>query len=418
MIPRVLGIGTAVPPAAASQLQAARLALETTLLDPDQHALVQGLYKRAGVSTRGSALLTSTTPHHLPVDQSFFPPTLASTPSPASSTPAAAAPQPWPTTRQRMAAFPQLATPMALAAARQALDHAAAAPGSITHLVTVSCTGMHAPGVDVALVRELGLHPGVQRLNIGFMGCHGGIVAARTAAALAAAPAQASDPSGPANSSRPSPPPPRILAVCIELCTLHLQRTDRAEQHVANALFADGAAAIVVGPSNQSPSHNPSPATFPAPHIRSSSSMLFDDSLTAMGWTIGDHGFEMTLDRRVPEVLAAGLGPWIWPWLRQELGSAVQPDDLRWAVHPGGPRILDAIETALNLGPTALTHSRTVLSDHGNMSSATVLFILRRMLQQGTIAAPADTPADRRPIVMLAFGPGLTGEAALLTVER
>jgi predicted naringenin-chalcone synthase len=403
MIPRVLGIGTAVPPAAASQLQAARLALETTLLDPDQHALVQGLYKRAGVSTRGSALLTSTTPHHLPVDQSFFPPTLTSAPL-ASATPAAAAPQPWPTTRQRMAAFPQLASPMALAAARQALDHASTAPGSITHLVTVSCTGMHAPGVDVALVRELGLHPGVQRLNIGFMGCHGGIVAARTAAALAAAPAQASN---------PSRPPPRILAVCIELCTLHLQRTDRAEQHVANALFADGAAAIVVGPSNQSPS----PPAPPAPHIRSSSSMLFDDSITAMGWTIGDHGFEMTLDRRVPEVLAAGLGPWIWPWLRQELGSAVQPDDLRWAVHPGGPRILDAIETALNLGPTALAHSRTVLSDHGNMSSATVLFILRRMLQQGTSEATADAPADRRPIVMLAFGPGLTGEAALLTVE-
>ena len=415
MIPRVLGIGTAVPPAAASQLQAARLALETTLLDQGQHALVQGLYKRAGVSTRGSALLTSTTPPHLPVDQSFFPPTLTSAPL-ASATPAVAAPQPWPTTRQRMAAFPQLATPMALAAARQALDHAGGAPGSITHLVTVSCTGMHAPGVDVALVRELGLHPGVQRLNIGFMGCHGGIVAARTAAALAAAPAQAPHP---ANHSRPSTPPPRILAVCIELCTLHLQRTDRAEQHVANALFADGAAAIVVGPSNQSQSPNPSTRTAPhartlAPHIRSSSSMLFDDSITAMGWTIGDHGFEMTLDRRVPEVLAAGLGPWIWPWLRQELGSAVQPDDLRWAVHPGGPRILDAIETALSLGPTALAHSRTVLSDHGNMSSATVLFILRRMLQQGTAQAPADT----RPIIMLAFGPGLTGEAALLTVEQ
>lgn len=403
MIPRVLGIGTAVPPAAASQLQAARLALETTLLDQGQHALVQGLYKRAGVSTRGSALLTSTTPPHLPVDQSFFPPTLTSAP-PAPATPAEAAPQPWPTTRQRMAAFPQLATPMALAAARQALDHAGGAPGSITHLVTVSCTGMHAPGVDVALVRELGLPPGVQRLNIGFMGCHGGIVAARTAAALAAAPAQA---------SRPSTPPPRILAVCIELCTLHLQRTDRAEQHVANALFADGAAAIVVGPSSDSPTTTTPPAP-PAPHIRSSSSMLFDDSITAMGWTIGDHGFEMTLDRRVPEVLAAGLGPWIWPWLRQELGSAVQPDDLRWAVHPGGPRILDAIETALSLGPAALAHSRTVLSDHGNMSSATVLFILRRMLQQGTAQAPADT----RPIVMLAFGPGLTGEAALLTVEQ
>ena len=384
--PLLLGLGLATPMHDASQPQTLALSVGAPLEDPSQAALVAGLYTRAGVDRRASVLLNSSTVEGQSIDQDFFP---------------TADDGPWPTTAERMRAFHASADALTIRAARSAMSEAGVSPDQITDLVTVGCTGLSAPGVDIALMLGLSLPSGVRRVNIGFMGCHGAIVALRTAAALATASPTSKD-------QRPT----LVLAVCIELCSLHLQRTSRVDRHVSNALFADGCAAMIVGarPAGieqrlhvETPPH----VAAPAPSLRfvDASSMLFPASSAAMAWQIGDHGFQMTLDRTVPGLLERHLSDWLWPWLRSHLGSAARPSDVRWAIHPGGPRVLDAVASALALTADQMCDSRAVLRDHGNMSSPTVLFILDRL------RARCD---DHRPIVSLAFGPGLTGEAALL----
>lgn len=376
----IVGIGLATPPHTLDQSQAASLAVATTLTDPSQRQLVEGLFARAGVASRASAILSSTRSAGEDPDQTLY-------------TPDSGASDSWPTTSARMSLYREHAGALSVLAARRALEDAKVDAREITHLIAVSCTGLEAPGVDVELMTSLQLSAGVQRLNLGFMGCHGGIVATRAAAALV------ESARGRVGEQRT----PRVLAVCTELCSLHFQRTARGDQHVANALFGDGCAAIVVSEARGA-------ADTGDLAICSASSRLFPDSTGAMGWRIGDHGFEMMLDRSVPALLQEQLGGWIWPWLQSEMGRSVTAGDIDWCVHPGGPRVLDAVQRGLGLDATSLEQSRRVLHDHGNMSSATVLFILDRLRRQAADARSS----SRRPIVMLAFGPGLTGEAALL----
>jgi prepilin-type processing-associated H-X9-DG protein len=186
-----------------------------------------------------------------------------------------------------------------------------------------------------------------------------------------------------------SDPAAVVLLVAVELCTLHLQYGWDAGQSVANALFADGAAAVVVGAGD-------------GPELAAHGSCLFADSRDAMTWTIGDHGFAMTLSAKVPDLIAAELQPWLSGWLAQHGLTVAEVGG--WAVHPGGPRILDSVQRALGLPDGATAISRQVLAACGNMSSPTVVFILERMWRA---AVP-------RPWVALGFGPGLTAEAALL----
>ncbi len=273
--------------------------------------------------------------------------------------------------------YAELAPPLAVQAAAAALGPSGVRAGDLTHLVTVSCTGFVAPGVDVALIRSLGLPPTVQRTHIGFMGCHGALNGLRVARAFAAA-----------------EPDARVLLCAVELCTLHYHYGWDAQKVIANALFADGAAAVVGVPAGAAP-----PGAW---RVEATGSCLVPDSADAMSWTVGDHGFEMTLARQVPRLIAVHLRPWLEAWLARH-GAALDAVG-SWAVHPGGPRILDAVEEGLGLPRAALEPSRAVLRDHGNMSSPTVLFILDRL-------RAARAP---RPCVALGFGPGLVAEAALL----
>lgn len=283
-----------------------------------------------------------------------------------------------PTTAQRMAAYEALAPALALRAGAAALRSGACDAGSITHLVTASCTGFSSPGVDTELVTQLGLSPGVQRTHLGFMGCHAAINALRAASAFVRA-----------------EPTSRVLVCCVELCTLHFDASGRPDGMVANALFADGAASCVVGRAERS--------NLRCPELRATGSLLAPGSRDAMTWRIGDHGFPMTLSPRVPDLIASHLRRWLGEWLAT-LGRS--REEIRaWGVHPGGPRILDAAEDALGLSRGGLVESREVLREHGNMSSPTVLFILDRLIAAGSF-----------PAVVLAFGPGLTIEAVL--VER
>ena len=361
--PHLDGLGTATPPVSIDQDAAARVAVVYGALSAAQERIHRVLYRRSGVRSRAGVALRLV--DGTPDAYGLFPPPLG-------------AGDRGPGTRRRLEVYEEQAPPMAAAAARRALTDAGIGAEEVDHLVVVTCTGFMAPGLDVSLVRELGLRGDIARTQIGFMGCHGAFVGLRQAAALTSA-----------------QPGSTALVVAVELCSLHFQYGWDPARVVANALFADGAAAAVV----RGPEAGDDRETLV---LEAHGSWLAEASADAMTWRIGDHGFEMTLSAAVPELIRQGLRGQIEPWLATR-GLGLE-DVATWAVHPGGPRILTAVSRALELSDGALRVSRDVLADHGNMSSPTILFILERLRLAG---AP-------RPWVGLAFGPGLTTEAALL----
>ena len=282
-----------------------------------------------------------------------------------------------PTTAERMRIYRDGASQLAIPAAAAALEQSACAAAAITHLITVSCTGFFAPGIDSVLIDALGLDACVQRTHVGYMGCHGAINGLRVAQAFTGA-----DPSA------------RVLLCAVELCGLHYHYGWDPQQIVANALFGDGAAALVGAASVA--------ASGEVWRVRATGSCRLPNSADAMTWNIGDHGFEMTLARSVPTLIARHLRPWLTAWLEKH-GVALA-DIATWAVHPGGPHILTAVEECLCLPPDALAISREIFAEYGNMSSPTVLFILDRLRERRA----------KGPCVALGFGPGLVAEAALL----
>lgn len=284
-----------------------------------------------------------------------------------------------PTTADRMIAYDRTAAPLAANAARNALDDAGIEATEITHLVTVSCSGFHAPGVDIALIRELGLSPRTARTHIGFMGCHGSLNGLRVAQAIAESNSRAC-----------------VLVVAVELCSIHMHYGWEPEKIVANSLFADGSAAAVVRAVDGEGEGRMT--------MIGSESLWIPNSEDAMTWTIGDHGFEMTLSPQVPQAISERLNGWMTDWLAER--GLAKSDIAVWAVHPGGPRILAAVEESLGLDENALSASRKTLADCGNMSSPTLLFILQELRRRGASGLG----------VAVGFGPGLMFEAALLNL--
>ncbi|BAJ75548.1 predicted naringenin-chalcone synthase [Microbacterium testaceum StLB037] len=264
-------------------------------------------------------------------------------------------------------------------ASRAAIAGSGRTADAITHVVTVSCTGMFAPGPDFHLVRDLGLTPTAERYHLGFIGCAAAIPALRLAARIVAADPEAV-----------------VLVACAELCSLHWQTSSDPDQIVAASVFADGAAAAVVASGIDGS---------PGLDLDGFATHLTGEGERDMAWTVGDSGFEMTLTPEVPRI----IGREIAAIAADVIGDLGEID--AWAVHPGGRSILDRVEQALDMDAAALAPSREVLRAHGNMSSATLLFILRDLL-----ADPARDDGDR--VAALAFGPGLTVEAARLTLRR
>jgi predicted naringenin-chalcone synthase len=358
----ILGLGCAAPPPMAQETTL-ELLLALNEWTPAQRAWITRVYMRSGIERRG-VVLAGDDLHDLELLRRFYAPAKNPTDS-------------GPTTAARMALYAEFAPPLAEAAAKRALADAETEPGGITHLITASCTGFFAPGLDAQLIGRLGLSPTVRRLHVGFMGCHAAfnVLAAARDAVLA-------------------DPKARVLVCCVELCSLHLAygAWDPGKL-VANALFADGAAAVVVG--------RPSASGEARLQLQSSASFLIPDSMDAMTWHIGDHGFEMTLSPGLPEIIRKSLRAWCESWLARHdltLGAITS-----WAIHPGGPKILDAIEQALDIAPEAMRASRKILAGHGNMSSATILFILEQLAE-----------SSRGPCVAIGLGPGLMAEGMLL----
>jgi predicted naringenin-chalcone synthase len=363
----ILGLGTAVPPTRVTQEEAAGIARSLCCRTAEQQTWLPLMYQHTGIHTRHLALdrqVVEDVLHGTSYSQSLFLPTGRDDDR-------------GPTTGIRMRIYAARSGPLAVRAASQALHAARLSASAITHLVTVSCTGMAAPGVDYELIQGLGLAPTVQRTHIGFMGCHGAINGLRVAQAFT-----------------DSQPQARVLLCAVELCVLHYFYGWDPQKVIANAIFADGAAAVIGVAEGQAPANSW--------RVTATGSCLIPDSREAMSWTIGDHGFEMTLSKRVPGLIREHLRPWLESWLAQHglrrelIGS--------WAIHPGGPRILEAAAEALELGDEQLTAAREVFAEHGNMSSPTVLFIIGHLREK---RAPL-------PCVALAFGPGLIAESALI----
>jgi predicted naringenin-chalcone synthase len=369
----IRGVGTALPPFTFSQEAIAGFSRATCCEDADQAEFSQLIYTHSGVHQRHSVVLRDNC-QEPPYPQSFYPTEGCGR---------------GPSTGRRMQEYADCAPPLAVAASERALAEAGLSPDEVTHVVSASCTGFMAPGIDMALVAGLALKPTVERTHLGFMGCHGAINGLKVARGCLAAEPEA-----------------RVLVCCVELCTLHFFMGWDPEKIVANALFADGAAAVICQNSDSSGNN--------AGEMRSNGAVVSDlwrlsavgtvripDSAAAMTWEIGDFGFEMGLSRRIPELIGLHLRSYLQSWLDRQ--GRTLADVASWAVHPGGPKILDAVELALTLAPPALETSRAVLAEHGNMSSPTLLFILDRLRRQ---KAP-------RPCVALGFGPGMVVEAAL-----
>lgn len=273
----------------------------------------------------------------------------------------------WPGTAARMEIYAQAAPALALRAVTDLSERVSLR--GITHLVVASCTGFVAPGVDQIIAAQLDLPPSTERVLIGFMGCYAAVAALRTARHIVR-----------------SEPSAKVLVITVELSTLHLQATGDLEALLAMLQFGDGAAAaLITGEAKGIALGQPFVTTLP-------------DSAGLIRWAITDHGFAMHLSGEVPGRIAAALSD---PVFARAATGGISPAAVDgWAVHAGGRSILNAVERSLDLPRDALYASRAVLSDNGNMSSSTLMFVLARLL---------DDPRIEQGVA-LAFGPGLAAE--------
>jgi predicted naringenin-chalcone synthase len=360
-------IATANPPQRKSQEDAARFMRQVTSIPQPIRDRIEQIYENTGIDYRYSGIADY---NRAVEDFSFFPNNWDLTPAPS--------------TAERNETYRSIVLPLMERVARDALDQSSTPAEQITHVITVSCTGFFAPGPDIELVKRLGMPRTTARTMIGFMGCYAAFNGLRTAHAFCQ-----------------THPEARVLLVCAELCTLHFQIDDTLETAVVNALFSDGAAAAVLsGRSDREAS-----GFWEYVDGRAS---LQDNSMEDMTWDIGNEGFIMGLSPRVSRVVVESISGYLEAFL-DDTGWPRESLDF-WAVHPGGPRIIDGVQEELELEDRDLSASREVLRQYGNMSSPTVLFVLQRCFERlGQTGSRG---------VAFAFGPGLTIEGALFERVR
>jgi predicted naringenin-chalcone synthase len=250
----------------------------------------------------------------------------------------------------------------------------------ITHLITVSCTGFYAPGPDFDIINSLGLKPSIERYHLGFMGCYASIPALKMARQFCDANENAT-----------------VLVVSVELCSIHFQANSKMDNLLSSTVFSDGGAGAIVSSKIPEKSH------FRIDGFASSINKKGEDD---MAWSIGDTGFNMILSNYIPDLLKEGMDDFLLDLMNQ---FQITHDEIeQWAIHPGGKAILDKLESSTSVPKGKMGSSRKILSNFGNMSSATILFVLKDLLDQKSKRVKEKTLA-------MAFGPGLTLESALLT---
>lgn len=284
--------------------------------------------------------------------------------------------EPEPDIDYRMAFYKKHACSLSIKAIKK-IANFEAVKASITHIITVSCTGFSAPGLDIEIVRALDLNPFIQRSSVNFMGCNAAILALKNADAICR-----------------SAPSANVLVVCTELCTIHVQKNSTDDYLLASSLFADGSAAVLISAA-------------PLPNARSLKissfhSMLLFDGYDEMAWRISHRGFIINLTSYVSPLINGAI--------RKMLEAiAIDPVDIKyWAIHPGGKKILEDFAKALAIPESALQQSHEILREYGNMSSASVLFVLKKIIEENEEMSAGDK------IFTAAFGPGLSVETMQL----
>lgn len=351
----ILGIGTAVPPYLVDQADTARRLVDALSDKPDSARWGRRIFKQCGVQSRYTCE-----------------PNLLAEAAECRYLPSASA-EAAPSTAERMGVYKRESVPLGLHAARQALSDGEVEPADVTHLITVSCTGQFLPGMDAAIIRELGLSPVITRIPLNFLGCAAGLKAIGLSRQIVANDSAA-----------------HVLIVCVELCTLHIQPSGDRESLFAASFFGDGASACVIGASK--PFHKP---MFTLGQERS---VLLPDCAEEMVWEVGNHGFDLYLSQNIPKLIG--------DFIPAEVERLCSEEDLElWAIHPGGKGIIDILQKKFGLTDEQTAHSLGVLRDYGNVSSATILFVLHamRLHLEETGSGPASG-------IALAFGPGLTAE--------
>lgn len=285
--------------------------------------------------------------------------------------------EPFPTLEQRMAIFNRQAPLLSVDAIRNCLN-GFAHDKEITHLITVSCTGMSAPGLDLQVLDLMDLDKTIARTSINFMGCYAAVHALKMADAFCTADQNA-----------------KVVIVCTELCTLHFQREHTMDNIASSLLFGDGAAAVLVtGDGDKAHGW----------HLQNFYSEVIAKGKRDMAWELSSTGFLMTLSSYVPDLIEEDFASVVERALQKS--NLKQEDITTWCVHAGGKRILQAVEHALHLDKNQLNASYEVLKQYGNMSSATILFVLKELMKEN---------AGSKKIFGTAFGPGLTVETFTAT---
>ncbi|KTC90324.1 type III polyketide synthase [Fluoribacter dumoffii] len=363
---KITAIGIATPPFMRTQDEIAELISTGFHLDEAQKKILKKIYKSSGIETRHSVL---TDYCKKPGQFEFFPNTAHGS---------------FPSTFQRMQLYKDNALNLAVESIENCLNSINFDRSKITHLITVSCTGMYAPGIDIEIVQKLNLASSVKRTAINFMGCYGAFNGLKVA-----------------NAFCQTEPHSNVLLVCVELCTIHFQNAFNIENIVSNAIFADGAATALIQAKTDTEKYF---------NIESFYCDLVPQTSRDMAWTICDYGFDIVLGSYVPEAIKSGILMFTEKLLEQASYSFNDIDF--YAIHPGGTKILQACEHALNISPDDLQYSYEVLKRYGNMSSATVLFVLKKIWDKLNIQDKA------KNVFSCAFGPGLTLESMILKIQH
>ena len=358
-MPKIIAIGTANPIHCHQQNDIMRFMLDANNPDEKNKKLLPILYHRSGINTRYSVFSDFSLARG---QWGFFGDNCT-----------------MPSLEKRMAFYNQEAVKLSVAAIDNCLQNIKENEVNIqevTHLITVTCTGLSAPGLDIQLVQALNLSPNIIRTSVNFMGCYAALHAIKIADAFCRADASA-----------------KVLVVCTELCTLHFQKSNDIDAILSSTLFADGSAACLISGDNDDKGLE----------IKQFYSQIALSGQADMAWQLSSTGFLMTLSSHVPKLIKQEIRNLLKNSL-QKLGLRIE-NITDWAIHPGGKNILEAVETSLELSVNALSDSYDVLKNYGNMSSPTILFVLKKMMEDSS---------KKGNIFAIAFGPGITMESVIL----
>lgn len=363
---RIISIGTAVPPYSAKQVEILDF-MRRAYQDETASRKLNILFHSSGIGSRHSVLADFG--EKAPGQASFFD-------------------EPRPQVNERMQIYRQTAVPLALDAIQASFRkiNMDAETFAVSHLITVSCTGLQAPGLDAILMEEMSLPGDIFHTSVNFAGCNAAFSALKIADMITRTEKNA-----------------RVLVVCVELCTLHFQPKNNHDNLLSNTIFGDGAASVLMVSESFAETQK-----WPGLSVDGFYSELLSEGKDLMGWNITPLNFEMVLSAKVP----AFIGKSINKFLRkasQKLGVDVRSAG-KWAVHPGGRKILDVVKTTLELTEVEMKYSYEILHENGNMSSPTILFIISRILEDSM--KPGET------ILAVGFGPGISIDSALFTYGR